>query len=81
MLMRSVSIGIVPGSLRPKTRCLHGRDGMRQDDKNNSVRLLRTHYKHNQIFTDHDIPLDAIEINFEIQRISWEGLIELLDKY
>src|SRR6266581_2518171 len=35
---------------------LHGRDKLRKDPEGKSVRLIRVHFKHNQIFTDHDIP-------------------------
>lgn len=58
---------------------LHGRDRHRQDGKGTNVRLLRMHYKHNQIFTDHEIPSDAIKIDFEVHRHSWEQLTTLLD--
>ena len=42
------------------------------------VRLLRMHYKHNQIFTDHDVPADAVRISFEVHPLSWEATADLL---
>jgi hypothetical protein len=57
---------------------IHGRDRCRQDEKGNNVRLIRMHAKHNQIFTDHDIPFDAHRFEFKVKRISWEKLPELL---
>lgn len=32
------------------------------------------HHKHNQIFTDHDIADDAIDIRFETKALSWLDL-------
>lgn len=52
---------------------LHGQDKMR-----GNVRLLRMHYKHNQIFTDHDIPSDALELRFDADPIEWDRLHDLL---
>jgi len=57
---------------------LHGRERLRQDENGKNVRLIRMHYKHNQIFTDHDIPNDAIAINFSVRRRSWDEIAELL---
>ncbi len=66
---------------------LHARDRLRQVNRKDketgqtikeNIRLLRMHYKHNQIFTDHDIPADAIKINFEAKPYTWEELIERL---
>ncbi|SGZ10019.1 Putative uncharacterized protein [Moritella viscosa] len=57
---------------------LHGRDLNRQDKKGNNVRLIRMHYKHNQIFTDHDIPSDANTIEFESQPLTWEDVVEAI---
>lgn len=63
---------------------LHGRDrdrikltkprksGAAANDEN--VRLLRMHYKHNQIFTDHDIPPDAQKISFNVTPWTWDEL-------
>ena len=36
------------------------------------------HYKHNQIFTDHDIPNDAIVIRFDVKSASWDELHDAL---
>ncbi|MGP4845136.1 hypothetical protein ACTXGQ_13455 [Marinobacter sp. 1Y8] len=58
---------------------LHGRDRLRQDTKGNNVRLIRMHYKHNQIFTDHDIPCDANVIEFQSRNLSWEEIVEALN--
>ncbi len=59
---------------------LHGRDRKRQDGKGKNVRLIRMHYKHNQIFTDHDIPshdeVDAFD--FTVDRLSWTDVMEVL---
>lgn len=62
---------------------LHARDRLRQASRRNSetdenVRLLRMHYKHNQIFTDHDIPKDADKIEFSVSGLSWGELSELI---
>ena len=59
-------------------RGVHARDTMRQDAKGNSVRLLRMHYKHNQIFTDHDIPEDAVQIEFDVKRVELKELAAFL---
>jgi len=53
---------------------LHARDRLRQDEDGKNIRLLRMHQKHNQIFTDHDIPQDAVKIQFAAEPIP---LIEL----
>lgn len=36
------------------------------------------HYKHNQIFTDHDIPKDADKIEFSVSGMSWSELSKLI---
>jgi len=36
------------------------------------------HNKHNQIFTDHDIPADALRIQFETTSMTWEKLAQVL---
>jgi hypothetical protein len=36
------------------------------------------HHKHNQIFTDHDIPADAVKIDFQVKQFSLSELAELL---
>lgn len=51
---------------------LHGRDATRPLTKGKHPRLIRMHYKHNQIFTDHDIPSDAVRIEFEAKKLSWD---------
>ena len=55
---------------------LHARDKLRLAPRRGrsqaepeEVRLLRMHYKHNQIFTDHDIPVDASRIAFNCTSI------------
>lgn len=67
---------------------LHARDKKRQVERTDSatkavykenVRLLRMHYKHNQIFTDHDIPADAMRFNFRVTPLTWEALGSLLE--
>jgi hypothetical protein len=57
---------------------IHARDKDRIDDKGNLVRLLRMHHKHNQIFTDHDIPHDAQTIKFSANPLTWAELAQLL---
>ena len=57
---------------------IHARDRVRFDERGNSVRLLRMHPKHNQIFTDHDIPEDAINIQFSVKQLSWLELSQRL---
>ncbi|MDT5120671.1 MAG: hypothetical protein QOC96_153 [Acidobacteriota bacterium] len=61
---------------------LHGRDRTRQETKGNNkgrnIRLIRMHYKHNQIFTDHDIPKDANRIEFSVRKATWEELSDIL---
>lgn len=61
---------------------LHGRDKTRQEvsgkNKGRNIRLVRMHYKHNQIFTDHDIPSDADRIEFSIRKATWEELSDIL---
>ena len=57
---------------------IHARDRIRADESGKNVRLLRMHQKHNQIFTDHDIPSDAIRIEFTTTRVTWERLATLL---
>lgn len=58
---------------------VHARDKMRQDKSGKNVRLLRMHHKHNQIFTDHDIPTNADLIKFTTKPISWQKLAALLE--
>ena len=58
---------------------IHAMDRCRQDEAGKNVRLLRMHQKHNQIFTDHDIPIDAVSIEFGVKPISWLRLAALLD--
>lgn len=64
---------------------LHARDRLRleprrgvSDGTPEPVRLLRMHYKHNQIFTDHDIPDDANRIEFSCSPRSWSEVVTLL---
>lgn len=57
---------------------IHARDRSRHDKNGKNVRLLRMHPKHNQIFTDHDIPDDAIIIKFAARQMDWIELSERL---
>jgi hypothetical protein len=57
---------------------IHARDRHRTDKNDNLVRLLRMHHKHNQIFTDHDIPRDAQTIKFSTNPLTWAELAQLL---
>ena len=57
---------------------LHARDRLRQDEEGKNVRLLRMHQKHNQIFTDHDIPSDAIRMEFNVTPIPLKELARRL---
>ncbi len=61
---------------------LHGRDRTRQEtmgkNKGRNIRVIRMHYKHNQIFTDHDIPPDTNRIEFSVKKASWEELSDIL---
>jgi hypothetical protein len=57
---------------------VHARDRNRQDLSGKNVRLLRMHHKHNQIFTDHDIPADADVIKFKTKPLTWKGLTALI---
>jgi hypothetical protein len=59
---------------------IHARDLTRADASGKNIRLLRMHHKHNQIFTDHDIPEDAIEIEFTAQPLTWQALSKLLSR-
>lgn len=59
---------------------IHARDKLRQSDDGKNVRLIRMHHKHNQIFTDHDIPTDAIALEFDAKPLTWGGLSLLLDR-
>jgi hypothetical protein len=36
------------------------------------------HHKHNQIFTDHDIPVNAVKIEFEVTQLTLPELAALL---
>lgn len=65
---------------------LHARDRLRLAPRRRSaegiaepVRLLRMHYKHNQIFTDHDIPPDAERISFKAKALSWAEIAQMLE--
>lgn len=58
---------------------IHARDRLRIDEKGKNVRLLRMHPKHNQIFTDHDIPDDAIKIKFSLKQMDWIELAKRLE--
>jgi len=67
---------------------LHARDKLRLAPKRGhakadpeEVRLLRMHYKHNQIFTDHDIPDGADRISFSAQPMTWEKIAELIEAH
>jgi hypothetical protein len=61
---------------------LHGRDRSNQHrtgrTPGRNVRLIRLHYKHNQIFTDHNIPIDADRIEFSAKQMTWEELSNIL---
>ena len=65
---------------------LHARDKLRLaqrrgriDSDPEAVRMLRMHYKHNQIFTDHDIPVGADRISFSASPLSWDDTTSLID--
>lgn len=65
---------------------LHARDRLRLAPKRGKiggnpepVRLLRMHYKHNQIFTDHDIPADVDRISFSCKPLTWEEMAKMLE--
>lgn len=58
---------------------LHARDTLRQDEDGKNVRLLRMHQKHNQIFTDHDIPGDAVKVEFAVEPLTLPELANLLN--
>lgn len=65
---------------------LHARDRLRlvprrgkADGLPEPVRLLRMHYKHNQIFTDHDIPTDADQISFTCKPLTWKEVAKMLE--
>lgn len=62
---------------------LHGRDranpqSVAEGSPPRNTRLIRVHYKHNQIFTDHVIPEDADRIEFSVRKVGWEKLSETL---
>jgi hypothetical protein len=57
---------------------LHGRDKRLKNSEEKNVRLLRVHFKHNQIFTDHDIPKDAHRFDLKIKRRTWEEVSQLV---
>ena len=59
---------------------LHGRDKNRKDAEGKCTRLIRVHFKHNQIFTDHDIPNDARRFDISVNAWTWEELMGLLLK-
>ena len=52
--------------------------GLHGQDHRTRVRLIRMHYKHNQIFTDHHIPRDAQVIDFRARVRDWEELYGFL---
>lgn len=56
---------------------IHARDKLRRSKEVN-VRLLRMHPKHNQIFTDHDIPDNVVNIKFALNQMSWVELAKRL---
>lgn len=65
---------------------LHARDRKRlapkrgrKDVEAEPVRLLRMHYKHNQIFTDHDIPEDATKVAFDARPFTWAEIAEMVE--
>lgn len=58
---------------------IHARDKSRKDAKGKNTRLLRMHHKHNQIFTDHDIPDNAHAISFETAPVTWQQLTKILE--
>lgn len=58
---------------------IHARDKTRTDGRGKNVRLLRMHHKHNQIFTDHDIPADAVAIDFQTKPVDWADLAKAMD--
>ena len=58
---------------------LHGRDKLREDSEGKSVRLIRVHFKHNQIFTDHDIPANAHRFELKIKRRTWEEISRIVE--
>lgn len=67
---------------------LHARDRLRLAPKRGKadgppepVRLLRMHYKHNQIFTDHDIPEDADRISFTCNPLTWKEIAKMLEVF
>lgn len=67
---------------------LHARDKLRLVQRRGrleaepeEVRLLRMHYKHNQIFTDHDIPSDASRISFSVRPFNWEEITEMINTH
>jgi hypothetical protein len=57
---------------------IHARDKRRRNGKGKNVRLLRMHPKHNQIFTDHEIPEDAISIEFQTKPVDWLDLTQAM---
>lgn len=59
---------------------LHGRDKSRKDAKGKSVHLIRVHFKHNQIFTDHDIPKNAHRFDITVKRRDWKAIVRLLEE-
>ena len=59
--------------LRPATR------RVRADADVDNTRLIRMHYKHNQIFTDHDIPAAAQRIDFAVRTFDWTEIAEMIE--
>ena len=57
---------------------LHGRDKNRKDAEGKCARLIRVHFKRNQIFTDHDIPKDARRFDISVKQRTWEEISRLL---
>lgn len=59
---------------------LHGRDRDWQDEKGKNVRLVRMHYKHNQIFTDHTIPAasEVESFKFAVSPLSWDQIADMV---
>lgn len=58
---------------------IHARDRRKQDDRGKNLRLLRMHQKHNQIFTDHDIPDNAVKISFKTKPLTWADLVKIIE--
>ena len=37
------------------------------------------HYKHNQIFSDHDIPADVDSITFSRKPLTWKDIAKMIE--